>query len=327
MTTTPFDKTVLVTGATGFVGRALCRTLADKGYALRAATRGNAAMDGCVCLPVGDIDGGTDWSSALAGVGCVVHLAARVHVMRESAADPLAEFHRTNVAGTQRLALAAAQAGVRRLVFLSSVKVNGEATTASPFAESDTPAPADPYGISKWEAENALRGVAGEMGLEIVILRPPLIYGPGVKANFRRMLALAASGLPLPFASIDNRRSLVFLGNLVDAIATCLIHPRAAGETFLISDGEDLSTPDLLRRMRQAMGFPARLMPVPPSLLQAGGRLLRRKAEVGRLVGSLQVDSAKLRTLLSWQPPCSVDAGLRETCEDFLASKRRSPAD
>lgn len=313
--------TVLVTGASGFVGRAVCAHLSERGFLVKAAMRHASSQAPGQPALVGAIDGNTDWTEALAGVELVVHLAARVHVMRESAHNPLAEFRRTNVAGTETLSMAAAKAGVRRLVYLSSIKVHGERSGTAPLSEEDALAPEDPYGISKWEAELALRRVARETGIEVAILRPPLVYGPGVKANFQRIIGLAASGLPLPFASVDNSRSLIFLGNLVDAIARCLDHPAAAGETFLVSDGTDLSTPALVAGLRLALGVPSRLVPCPPSLLRASAGLFGKTAEASRLLDSLQVDITRISTLLSWQPAFSVEQGLRITCEDYLANR------
>jgi nucleoside-diphosphate-sugar epimerase len=251
----------------------------------------------------------------LIGVDIVVHLAARVHVMRDSATDPLAEFRRVNVAGTERLALAAATAGVRRFVFLSSVKVNGE---KGGYNESDPPAPQDAYGISKHEAELGLRVIAAETGMEVVIIRPPLVYGPGVKANFHVLLWAVARGVPLPLGAIHNRRSLVALDNLVDIIVTCIDHPAAANQTFLVSDGEDLSTTELIRHLARAMGRPARLIPVPASVLMAGATLLGKREVAARLCGSLQVDITKARELLGWLPPITMDEGLRRAAEHYL---------
>lgn len=259
-------------------------------------------------MVAGDLVEGANWQHALAGVDAVVHLAARVHVMREAAADPLAEFRRVNVAASLKLAREAARAGVRRFVYLSSVKVNGESGT---FTEGDRPAPEDAYGISKHEAEVGLRQIADETGLEVVIIRPPLVYGPGVRANFRALMRAVARGIPLPLGAIDNRRSLVAVDNLADFTLTCIDHPAAAGELFLVSDGEDLSTTDLIRRMARAMGRPARLIPVPAPVLMAAAALVGKRDAARRLTESLQVDISKARQLLNWVPPISVDEGLR----------------
>lgn len=304
---------ILVTGATGFVGSALIRQLVEKGFTVRAVVRGTRRAE----LPVGDVfttdmAADADWAAGLQGVRAVVHAAARVHVMKDEARDPLAEFRRVNVAGTLRLARQAAAAGVRRFVFLSSVKVNGESTPQGhPFMPDDVPAPADPYGVSKLEAEQGLRDIARDTGMEVVIIRPPLVYGPGVRANFRALADAVRRGLPLPLGRIDNRRSMVALDNLLDFIELCLEHPKAANQVFMVSDGEDLSTAELIRRMARALGRRARLMSVPIGLLEMTGRLSGRKAVVQRLCSSLQVDISKSRDLLGWSPAVSVDEGLR----------------
>jgi UDP-glucose 4-epimerase len=254
----------------------------------------------------------TDWSTALNGVSVVVHCAARVHVMRDTSVDPLEEFRRVNVQGTLNLARQAAAAGVRRFVFVSSIKVNGEATQPGcPFTADDILAPLDPYGVSKMEAEQALREIVRQTGMEVVIIRPPLVYGPGVKANFAAMMRWLQRGVPLPLGAIHNQRSLVALDNLVDLIMTCIKHPAAANQTFLVSDGEDASTTELLRRMGQAMGHPARLLPVPASWLKLAAGLIDKRDVAQRLCGSLQVDISKTRELLGWVPPVSLDEGLR----------------
>jgi nucleoside-diphosphate-sugar epimerase len=305
----------LITGANGFVGSALCKELSQKGYAVRAAVRSeNVRSNDIERTVVGTIDGETDWGKALIGVRVVVHLAARVHVMSDESSDPLAEFRKINVAGTEHLARSAAASGVQRFVYVSSIKVNGEATCAEKkFSELDTPSPQDPYGISKWEAEQALHRVAAETGLEVVIIRPPLVYGAGVKGNFAQMLKVLTKGIPLPLASVDNRRSLVYVGNLVDALILCATHPAAAGQTYLVSDGEDVSTSDLLRQLGTAMGHPAHLFHCPQALLRLAGRLLGKADQIERLLGSLQVDSGKIRRELDWMPPFTLQEGLRLT--------------
>lgn len=303
---------VLVTGANGFVGRAACHRLRADGITVVAAMRQTDGSAGVV--PVGDIDGHTDWTSALAGVDSVLHLAARVHVMDELSDDPLAEFRRVNVQGTLRLAQQAVQAGIKRLVYVSSIKVNGEQTEPGrPFAASDAPAPVDPYGISKLEAEQGLRTLAQATGLELVIVRPPLVYGPGVGGNFARMVRWLHSGVPLPLGmATANRRSLVALDNLVDLLAACLAHPAAAGEVFLVSDGEDLSTAELLRRLATALDLRVRLLPVPPVVLQLAATALGRRELAQRLMGSLQVDTADTQRVLQWKPLVTVDEALRQ---------------
>jgi nucleoside-diphosphate-sugar epimerase len=313
---------VLVTGATGFVGTAVLPALRARGHVVRAAVRREVDCDADEQVRVGDLSPDTDWREALAGVDAVVHLAARVHVMHDASTNPLAEFRRSNVEGTLTLARAAARASAKRLVFLSSIKVNGEATTDRAFTERDAPAPRDPYGVSKAEAEEALRGVAVETGLEVVILRPPLVYGPGVRANFLRLLRFADRGVPLPFGAVDNRRSMVFVANLADAIVRCIEHPGAAGRTFLASDGEDLSTADLIRRLAAALGKRASLVPVPPGLMRAAARLLGKGAEADRLLGSLRIDSSALRESLGWRPPFTVDEGLAATAAWYQSASR-----
>jgi nucleoside-diphosphate-sugar epimerase len=303
--------TYLVTGASGFVGRALLGELQRRGLTAHGA--GRVVAPG-VDLAVGEIDAQTEWRPVLANVDCVIHAAGRAHVLRDTAADPLASFRRVNVEGTRHLALQSAEAGVRRLVFISSIGVNGVSTDGrGPFSGEDLPKPVEPYGRSKWEAEQALREVATCTGLDVVIVRPPLVYGPGVQANFRRLISLVQRGWPLPLGGVRNRRSLVALDNLVDMLIRCASDPAAAGETFLVSDDDDLSTPDLLRRLGAAMGVPVRLLPIPRAILLQGARLIGRRGEAERLLGSLQVDIRRTRELLGWRPVVSVDEGLRRT--------------
>ena len=312
---------ILVTGATGFIGRPLCaRFLTEGGLTRGAVWRDEPAPglpEGAETVLIDSIGPDTDWKEALAGIDTVVHLAARVHVMDEKAEEPLAAYRRVNVAGTERLARMAAANGVKLLVFLSSVKVNGE-ETATRYMEQDSPVPLDPYGVSKLEAEEVLRRIAAETGLEVVIIRPPLVYGPGVKANFYRLMRTVARGIPLPLGSISNARSLVYLGNLIDAIALCVKHPLAAGQTFLISDGDDVSTPELIRRIAAALGQPARLFPFPPALMRLAGRLTGRTSAVDRLLGSLCVDDTKIRKDLGWKPPFTMTEGLKKTGDWYV---------
>jgi nucleoside-diphosphate-sugar epimerase len=284
-----------------------------RGHAVRAVSRSSRAeFHDFEQVMIGAMDGVMDWSSAVDGVEAVIHLAARVHVMDDRATDPLAEFRKVNVLGTLNLANQAAAAGVKRFVFVSSVKVNGESTlTGQPFTEEDAPHPQDAYGLSKHEAELGLRQIAAESGMEVVIIRPPLVYGPGVKANFAAMMRWLRRGVPLPLGAIHNQRSLVALDNLVDLIVTCLVHPAAANQTFLVSDGEDVSTTELLRRMGQALGCPARLILMPASWLKLAATLVGKQDVALRLYGSLQVDIEKTRRLLGWTPPVSLDEGLR----------------
>lgn len=259
-----------------------------------------------------DVSARTDWRGALAGCDTVIHAAARVHVMNKDAGNDLAAFREINVSGTRRLAEQAAAGGVRRFVYVSSIKVNGESTVPGrPFRACDAPAPVDAYGISKLEAEQALQQVALATGMEFVIVRPPLVYGPGVRANFAALVRLVRRGVPLPLAAIDNRRSLVALDNLVDLLAHCLEAPQARGRVLLISDGQDLSTPELIRGIAAAAGVPARLFPCPPEILRLLGSLTGRSAAVERLCGSLQVDISETRDLLGWQPPVDVAEALR----------------
>jgi nucleoside-diphosphate-sugar epimerase len=315
---------LLVTGGNGFVGSRVLAVLQQQtgltaaGSVRQIATGTTGTKNARGCWVTGCLNGDADWSNATKGVDCVVHTAARVHVVRDGAADPLAAFRSVNVQGTLNLALQAASAGVRRLVFISSVKVHGEITAlGKPFSADDVPAPLDVYGISKMEAEQGLRHIAASTGMEVVVVRPPLVYGPGVKANFQVMMRWLSRGIPLPLGAVHNQRSLVALDNLVDLIVTCTHHPAAANQTFMVSDGEDLSTTQLLQRLGQAMDRPARLIPVAPALLRAGAALVGKPGLAQRLCGSLQVDIAKTRRLLGWNPPISVDEGLRRAAEGF----------
>ena len=343
---------ILVTGASGFVGRFLSDRLLSQGFSVRGTLRESrspadliAGIEPVVIAPLGP---DTPWHHALMNIDTVIHLAARVHVMDDRASDPLTEFRKVNVEGTLKLARDAASAGVRRFVFVSSIKVNGEENVI-PYSSDSPASPSDPYGISKWEAEEGLRKIATETGLEVVIVRPTLVYGPGVKANFLNMMKTVngnfgfwilnfglKGGIPLPFASIHNSRSLIYVGNLVDALVTCATHPDAAGKTYLVSDGEDVSTPELIRRVAHALNVPVRLIPFPVSVMKFCARMIdnlglgqsiqnskfkiqnrRSSAYVDRLTGSLTVDSSEIRRELGWAPPFSMEEGLRETAAWF----------
>ena len=315
---------ILVTGATGFVGWSLVARLAREGIKTRACVRrtGVELPDGVQTVQVRDLTVDADWHQVVIGIKTVVHAAARVHVMDETVTDPLSEFRRINVQGTLNLARQAAAAGVRRFVFISSIKVNGETTQPShPFTADEAPAPLDAYGVSKMEAEQGLREIAAETNMEVVIIRPPLVYGPGVKANFAAMMFWLRRGVPLPLGAIHNQRSLVALDNLVDLIITCLIHPAAANQTFLVSDGEDISTTELLRRMGHAMGHRAYLIPVSASFLNLAATIVGKKDVVQRLCSSLQIDTEKTRRLLGWTPPITLDQGLRKAAEGYQSEK------
>lgn len=313
---------VLVTGANGFVGTAvLARLAGEKATSVRGTARQEISFlpAGAEYVHIGDLGSDTRWDTALQGVDVVVHTAARVHMMRDPLADPLREFCRINVEGTLNLARQAVDAGVRRFVFVSSVKVNGERTEpGKPFSAADFPRPVDPYAVSKYEAELGLRRLEAETGLEVVIIRPPLVYGQGVKANFLVMMRWLQRGIPLPLGAVRNKRSLVALDNLVDLIAACVRHPAAAGQIFMVSDGEDLSLAELLQRLGTWLGVTPRLISLPPSILKASARLLGRPDVVGRLCDSLQVDIGATCNRLGWVPPIGVDDALQRTARHFL---------
>lgn len=313
---------IVVTGSTGFVGSALVALLRLRTqFDVLAWVRKTPvnALNGVQYVEQGDLSPAGNWLGGLLGVDVVVHTAARVHVMNDNVADPLTEFRSVNVQSTLNLARHAAAAGVRRFVFISSIKVNGEATQPGrSFTADDSPAPLDAYGVSKMEAEQDLRELSAQTGMEVVIIRPPLVYGPGVKANFAAMMRWLQRGIPLPLGAIHNQRSLVALDNLVDLIVTCIAHPAAANQTFLVSDGEDVSTTELLRRMGQAMGKPARLLPVPASWLQLAATVIGKRDVAQRLCGSLQVNVEKTRQLLGWSPPLTLDQGLKKAAEGFM---------
>jgi len=319
------SRSILVTGASGFLGTALVRHLASsEAFFVKAPVRQlNVSFpDSVDVLPIEDLDASTNWQPALLGVEVVVHTSARVHVMSETAHDPLVEFRKVNVEGTLNLARQAAAAGVKRFIFISSIKVNGESTSPDkPFSAQDVPAPMDAYGVSKLEAEQGLYRLAASTGMEVVIIRPVLVYGPGVKANFLSMMRWLSKGIPLPLGAIHNRRSLVSLENLISLIVLCVDHPVAANQTFLVSDGQDVSTADLLKKLASALGKPARLLPVPVWLMQGVAVVLGKRGLASRLFGSLQVDISKNRELLGWTPPASLDQSLRLTAQHFLESR------
>ncbi|MBL8292193.1 MAG: SDR family oxidoreductase [Bryobacterales bacterium] len=316
---------ILVTGANGFVGRPLCEFLQGQGFVVRAGVRkvadSTSGLRAQEVVEIGDLGGEPRWDAAVNGMDVIVHLAARVHVMRDKAANPLAEFRRVNLNPTLELARAAVRCNVPRLVFVSSIKVNGEETHSRPFSDLDRPAPMDAYGRSKMEAEQGLTEISRSSGLEVVIVRPPLVYGPHVRGNFVRMLDWLYRGVPLPLAGATNRRSLIGVQNLVSALAAAVVHPKAAHQTFLVCDDEHLSTPELLRRVAAAMSRKARLVPVPARLLQLAASLCGQRETLRRLCGSLVVDSKKIQSMLGWTPSVSVDEQLRATARWYLEQR------
>lgn len=316
-------KSILLTGATGFVGSALLNVLQQAENKVVAAVRSVKADSSSNFVQVGDINGQTDFSAALVGVDVVIHVAARAHIMEDESADPLAEYRKVNVDGSVNLAKQAAAAGAKRFIYISSVKVNGESTSGKKaYSENTVPQPEDAYGISKHEAEEALKKLAEQTGLELVIIRPPLVYGAGVKANFLNLTKLSLKSIPLPFGSVHNKRSMVYVENLVDFIVHCIEHPAAANQTFLISDNDDTSLARLITTIRKSAGLPKRLLPVPVFLFKLAGKLTGKQAVVDRLVGDLQVDSSKARTLLSWQPPYTFEEGIAATVKHFQSQEK-----
>jgi nucleoside-diphosphate-sugar epimerase len=312
---------ILLTGASGFVGQRLCSAFNAQNTDFLPVVRCGASTCRNTFV-IDDIHASTNWQAALNGVEVVIHLAARVHVMCETAADPLPMFRRINVDGTLNLARQAATSGVRRFIFISSIKVNGEHTTVNkPFTEKNIANPQDAYGISKFEAEQGLLHIAQETGMEVVIIRPPLVYGPGVKANFASMMKWVGKGVPLPFGAVHNKRSLVALDNLVSFIVHCIDHPKAANQTFLISDGEDVSTTELIKKTAKALGKKPVLIPVPVSLMKFAAKLIGKGDVANRLFGSLQIDSSKARELLGWKPAFTMDEQLQKTAEAYLNEK------
>lgn len=310
---------VIVTGAAGFVGSHLCRTLQSTGAEVLAcimtAEEQKAIPAGVVSFVTGAIDGQTAWGEILRKDDVIVHLAARVHVMREYAKEPLAEFRKVNTEGTVNLARQAAAAGAKRLVFMSTIGVNGNDSGTGFYNESDVPHPHNDYSVSKYEAEVALKKISAEAGVEVVILRAPLVYGPGNPGNFLSLLRIIGKGIPLPLASVRNVKSFLYVGNLTDAIRVCLAHPVAAGNTYLVSDTEYVSTPELLRKLAKALGGSARLFPFPPATLKALAGMAGKSAAAERLIASLAVDSSKIRKELAWSPPFTMDAGLQATAD------------
>jgi nucleoside-diphosphate-sugar epimerase len=288
--------------------------------------RGPSGADTLDTVHVGDVGAGTDWSAAVQGIEAVVHLAARSHVLKERSGDPLAAYRAVNVEGTRRLAEQAAAAGVRRLIYLSSIKVNGEQTRDRAFSEQDLPRPEDAYGVSKWEAEQALWDIAARSRLEVVVLRPPLLYGGRVKGNFLSLMHAVARGMPLPIAAVNNRRSLLYVGSLSGAILQCIGHPVAAGKTYLVADGMDVSSPDLARLVGNALGRRARLVPVPAALLRLAGALAGRSATISRLLGSLQVDASKIRADLGWTGETDMSRGLAEAAAWYRQAHGSTPS-
>lgn len=313
---------ILLTGANGFVGRSHTTELFKRNMPFITSSRSIVALsDDVMHFQASAVDGNTDWSQALVGIDVVIHLAARVHLMRDHAVDPLAEFLEVNLHGTANLALQAAKAGVKRFVYVSSIKVNGEYTEAGhAFDESSDAHPQDAYAISKWQAEQALHQISQETGMEVVIVRPPLVYGPGVKANFAKLLKLVDRGIPMPLGNVRNSRSLVYVGNLVDALIACASHPAAAGQTYLISDGEDVSTPQLIHALAEALHRPDRLFSLPINLMRRAASLVGKSAAVDRLTQSFVIDSSKIREELGWRPPYSMAQGLQATADWYRQS-------
>lgn len=310
---------VLVTGVSGFVGSHICERLEIDGTSISPVYRKGTGVKHSRRFTVNGIDGSTNWAGAFEDIKVVVHSAARVHVMDDVAGDPLAAFRAINTEGTINLAYQASKAGIKRFIFISSIKVNGEQTIAgSSFKPNDSYTPSDPYGLSKYEAEVGLRKIARETGMEVVIIRPPLIYGPGVKGNFVSMMKWLNKGVPLPLGAIHNNRSLVFLDNLVDLIVTCIDHPNAANETFLVSDDDDISTTTLLTKLAVSLNAPKRLLAIPAAWLIFFAKLLGKQDIAQRLIGSLQLDITKTKSTLNWIPPFTVDEGLRKTAQSFL---------
>ena len=310
--------TILITGGTGFIGKPLIKSLLKEKFDVVAVYRGDK-KDQIESKFVGAIDSNTDWSGKLNGIDCIVHCAARVHGMNDTVEDPLEAFRNVNVHGTLTFAKAAAKFGVKRFIFVSSIKVNGESTTDRlPYKNSDVPSPEDPYGVSKAEAEEGLKLIADETGMKVVIIRPPLVYGPGVKANFDAMLKLISKGVPLPFRCIKhNKRSMVYVENLINLIIECINNPNAANQTFLISDDDDLSTKAFVKGLSNGLGKSGLMLPVPNVFFAIAGKLLGKSGVIDRLCGSLQVDISHTKDTLNWQPPYTVEQGFAATAKYF----------
>lgn len=312
----------LITGANGFVGSRLCQVLENRTIPFTPCVRrlGKSGQYTVAPFENGNLSEEINWQPALDGCDVVIHLAARVHVMKEGKNDSEPAYRAANVGATMRLAEQAAEEGIRRFVYVSSIKVNGERTLGQPFSSDDMPAPEDAYGRSKLEAERALAAWSERTGVELVIVRPPLVYGPGVKANFARLMQAVKAGLPLPLGGIHNARSMIGLDNLVDFLLLCATHPAAANSTWLVSDNQDVSTSELIRLIASAMHKPARLLPVPASLLAAGASALGRRPAAGRLLDSLQVDISPALNRLGWKPPLSLEAGIERAVAPLLVS-------
>ena len=312
---------LLVTGANGFLGKSLCAALCRHQFSVVAASRTPVLLTKCITpFVVGKLENYFDWRLVLQDVKVVVHLAARVHIMQDITENPLQAFLDVNLHGTVNLAKAAAKAGVKRFVFVSSIKVNGEFTDKKTFTECDVPQPQDAYAISKWEAEKALRMIEKETGMEVVILRPPLVYGAGVKANFASLLKVVNKKTPLPLASVQAKRSLIYVGNLVDALVVCALNPRAAGQTYLVSDGDAISTPQLIKKMALALRKPSYVLPFPVSIIRLLAKAVGKTSSVDRLTQSLVIDCSKIRQELDWKPPFTMNQGLKETADWYLKS-------
>lgn len=313
------ESAILVTGANGFVGQALCSDMLDRGIKFLPVMRTKSSTAHQAGI-VKDIHPSTSWRAELENVDTVVHLAGRVHMVHDTSPNPLRDYRLTNVDATLNLAAQAAEIGVRRFIYLSSIKVNGESTTVQPFTEASLPSPVDAYGISKYEAEQALQKLSRETGLDVVIIRPPLVYGPGVKANFLQLMRWVSRGIPLPLASVDNRRSMIFVGNLVDFILRSIIHDGAAGRTFLVSDDHDVSIAELARNLSSAMGRRPMLFSLPPAVLRLAADLCGKGAVAERLLNSLQADVRYAKRMLEWAPPYPFETGIEKTVKHFLES-------